>query len=727
MTKIVYIILTLICIQSFGQTWQQIGPKGGYFKEFTFHPTNPSIIYAGSDDGGGVWKSTDGGINWTLLTASFPNMTGWSITIDPVNTDTLYACDVYSRYGILKSTDGGSSWIQIVNGLSSQYDRMVSGIALKNSDTLFISTGEGASTNPPRPGNGVFRSDNGGNSWSPAGLQDTTVLSIGSNVFGTIFAGTESYGLKFSNDNGSTWSTHPQINSTTRVYEVELQDSVVAVASTAGIYLSTNWGINFTNTGLTNNFNFDVSIQDIYPTIELWSTSYAGLQNYSSITGNWTLVSHPLIDNKLVIGIGAKGNSIMIGTFTNGPIYLSNDWGTNWTEAVNSPSCTELNGLNIDPNNSNKMRTCLLGTYGFSTNDKCIYETIDAGNSWTRKGPNAHALCINSNPANFNTAFVGTFSQGLFKSTDGFDSFTNVINGNTIADVIVSALDTNIVLVSEGEMDFSNAYIKRSTDGGSTYTVVNNLAVNRLTFNTSNNDTVYAATFNGVYRSVDFGTTWDPWVLGGTTILSLSHNNNTLYAGTSDGILYKIVGGNVTNVSGNWDTPVQIKSIYQTGSNLFVGLNGAEQDTTALLHGSIWNSINEGQSWANITTNMSSTNAYGNNVMGSVNSELLLATYGGGIFKSNNLILNVSESRYYNQQVQLFPNPTEDYINVNAFEPIQSYSLIDMNGRIVKFKFVSKLFSSKLRINISDLDYGLYTLLIQLENNKTFANKVYKQ
>ena len=258
MTKIVSIILTLICIQAFGQTWQQIGPKGGYFKEFTFHPTNPSIIYAGSDDGGGVWKSTDGGINWALLTASFPNMTGWSITIDPLNMSTVYACDVYSRYGILKSTDGGSTWSQIVNGLSSQYDRMVSGITLKNSDTLFISTGEGATTNPPRPGNGVFRSDNGGSSWSAVGLQDTTVLSIGSNVFGTIFAGTESYGLKFSNDNGSTWSTHPQINSTTRVYEVEVQDSVVAVASTAGIYLSTNWGINFTNTGLASNFNFSI-------------------------------------------------------------------------------------------------------------------------------------------------------------------------------------------------------------------------------------------------------------------------------------------------------------------------------------------------------------------------------------------------------------------------------------------------------------------------------------
>ena len=89
--------------------------------------------------------------------------------------------------------------------------------------------------------------------------------------------------------------------------------------------------------------------------------------------------------------------------------------------------------------------------------------------------------------------------------------------------------------------------------------------------------------------------------------------------------------------------------------------------------------------------------------------------------------MNVSELRYYTQQVQLFPNPTADCLNVNVFEPIQSYSLVDMNGEIVKFEFVSQLFSSKLMINISDLDSGLYMLLIQLINNKIVTKRVYKQ
>lgn len=731
MKKLVSIILIINCVQTFGQTWQQIGPSGGYFKEFAFHPTNPSIIFAGSDDGGGVWKSINGGQDWNLLTANFPNMTGWSITIDPLSPNTIYVCDVYSRHGLLKSTDGGNTWSQIVNGLSSQYDRMVSGIAIKSSDTLFISTGEGANTDPPRPGNGIFKSFNGGNSWTQTGLQDTTVLSIGSNVFGTIFAGTESDGLKYSNDNGATWFNHPQIPTTSGINEIEVQDSVIALASTAGIYLSTNWGVNFTNTGLAGNFNFDVFIQSISPTIELWSTTFSGLQRYSSASSAWTIISDPLINNKLVIGIGARDTNVFIGTFSNGPIYLSDDNGVSWSATNTSPVCTEINDFIIDPNNPSRILTCLLGTYniGGSFNDQCIYETMNNGLSWVRKGPNAHALCLTQNPLKFNSCYLGTFSQGLYKTSDGFNSYVNLIGGNKwIADVAVSGADTNIVLVAEFDLDLIQFSIKRSIDGGNNFNVVSNQPVNRLLFNPFDNDTIYAATTNGIILSSDYGLTWNPWQIIGNNIQSLGYFDDTLYAGTDTGQLYRIAGNNASNISGNWAVPVEIKSIYKNGTNLFVGLNGAEKDTTNILNGGVWRSNNGGASWTDVTLDMTSTNVYGHNVIESVNADLLVATYGGGIFKSSNLILNLNELGQLDEHlIQVYPNPVQDILNINADECIKSYVLVDINGRIIKYKVVNQYFNSELNVNLSDVETGVYTLLIQLENNKTIANKVYKQ
>ena len=706
----IFISLLLIAYnQLYGQNWIQIGPKGGYFKEFTFHPNNPSIIYAGSDDGGGVWKSTDGGINWALMTGNFPNMTGWSITLDQLNPDTIFACDVYSRYGLLKSTDGGNTWSQMVNGLSSQYDRMVSGIAFKSSDTLFISTGEGATTDPPRPGNGVFKSYDGGNSWNPAGLQGSTVPSIGSNVFGTIFAGTESNGLQYSNDNGLNWYAHPNIPSFSAIYEIEVEDSVIAVASTSGIFLSTDWGISFINTGLTGNFNFDISIQSTSPTIELWTTTFAGLQKYSSSTASWSIVSDPLINNKLVIGIGISGSTVMIGTFSNGPIYLSNNNGTNWSTTNVSPTCTEINDLIVDPNNSARIFTCLLGTYniGGNYNDQCIYETTDNGISWVRKGPNAHALCLTANPLNFNTCYLGTFSKGLFKTTDGFNSYSNLISGNKwIADIVVNQIDTNIVLLAEYDLNLVQFSIKRSIDGGNTFAVTSNQPVNRLILNPNNNDTVYAATLNGIIRSTDNGLTWNSWLLSGKNILSLGYYDSILYAGTEDGELYKVTGNTSINISGNWQTPIQVKSIYKKQNNLFVGLNGAEQDTIKVLNGGIWTTSDGGTSWTEITTDMSSTNIYGNNVISSVNSDLLVATYGGGIFKSSNFILNAYDNEHSDVLIQVYPNPTEDYLIVTTAENIKYYSLVDLNGRIVKAETIIGATNSELKIKISNLQTG---------------------
>ena len=76
-----------------------------------FDPVDPDIIWIGSP-AGGLWKSVDGGSNWTTNTDNLPVIGISSIAIDPINTQNMLivtgdadGTDTYS-IGILKSTDG---------------------------------------------------------------------------------------------------------------------------------------------------------------------------------------------------------------------------------------------------------------------------------------------------------------------------------------------------------------------------------------------------------------------------------------------------------------------------------------------------------------------------------------------------------------------------------------------------------------------------------------------
>ncbi len=628
------------------QTWTQIGPEGGYFKEFTIDPSNANTIYAGSDDGGGIWKSLDGGMNWSLLTSNFPNMTGWRVVLDDNNSSVVYGCDLYGRYGLLKSVDGGQNWTIANTGLSSIYDKMVSGLAVKTADTLFISTGESTTSNPVRPGNGVFRSYDAGATWLPAGLQGTTVPAIGKNDFGTIFAGTENLGLHYTNDNGMNWIAHPDIPSSGSIYEIDTDGNTLVVASSEGVFLSTDWGINFTYIGLVGEFNFDACIHRTNPDIEIFSSTTNGLKRYSSLTANWTLVTGTYFSDQIIIGLESDGTNVYCSGFSNSPIEVSDDGGNNWSPANSSPIATELSDLYLNPANNNHLMCCLLGSYDLDGDfdRESVYESLDGGQTWNRKGPDAHALCLTVNPQNDQEFYLGSFAQGVYKTTDRFDTFTQLSpDGFAVGEIAVSSSNPDIVIISEVDWNGGpSASLKRSTDAGNSFNTVANIAANRLLFHPLNNDTVYAATFDGIYRSIDFGLSFNPWLLSGEDCGSIATRENDLFVGTNDGKAFKISGGIATEITGNWNFPVEIKSIKTIGGDLFVGMNGAEKDTTMVLEGSIWQSSDDGLNWQDITSDMTSTNIYGNNVIETDGQELYVATYGGGIFRSSGVNLTVS-------------------------------------------------------------------------------------
>ena len=123
---------------------------------------------------GEVSKSTDGGVTWVNARVA----TGVStLAIDPQDQDTVYAA-TYSS-GVLKSTNGGASWSSVNSGLpfnkasdGSSYLYWVRALVVdpQNSNTVYAGTA----------GGGVFKSTDGGASWSAlnSGLTSLSVNAL---------------------------------------------------------------------------------------------------------------------------------------------------------------------------------------------------------------------------------------------------------------------------------------------------------------------------------------------------------------------------------------------------------------------------------------------------------------------------------------------------------------------------------------------------------------------
>lgn len=131
----------------------------------------PGAAYRGN----GIYKSTDGGLTWVLLTSTKgdPSVFGsaqntfqynWRIAVNPINSDVYVA----SWGGIHKSTDEGNSWTQVLNGggVSSSTARY-SDISISSQGVMYATL---SSTGVPDKG--IFRSTDG-NNWvniTPAAL-----------------------------------------------------------------------------------------------------------------------------------------------------------------------------------------------------------------------------------------------------------------------------------------------------------------------------------------------------------------------------------------------------------------------------------------------------------------------------------------------------------------------------------------------------------------------------
>jgi hypothetical protein len=150
--------------------WQPIGPYSidGRASAIATDPTDSNTFYIGAA-AGGLWKTTDHGTNWHCITDTFGSLSIGCITIDPTNTQTLYiglgecngSSDSYPGDGLWKSTNGGNSW----NSLGFESAQYIAKIIIDplNHQQLFVAIpGPNSLSDTNR---GVFRSTDGGATW----------------------------------------------------------------------------------------------------------------------------------------------------------------------------------------------------------------------------------------------------------------------------------------------------------------------------------------------------------------------------------------------------------------------------------------------------------------------------------------------------------------------------------------------------------------------------------
>ena len=155
------------------QTWQQAGPTniGGRMTSIVVDPNDVNRVWAGAA-GGGVWQSNDGGSSWGTNWHDEPSLNIGSLCIDPNNPDWLYcgtgeanlSADSYAGVGLYRSVDGGASWQLLYPATSSNIPTRIGRIAVDPFDSTHIFlAGVGHSNNEVR---GLFESRDSGISWS---------------------------------------------------------------------------------------------------------------------------------------------------------------------------------------------------------------------------------------------------------------------------------------------------------------------------------------------------------------------------------------------------------------------------------------------------------------------------------------------------------------------------------------------------------------------------------
>lgn len=162
-----------------GVTWTRLSPPGG--RGIAIDPNNHNVLYVTTGNGGGIYKTTDGGANWAILPNSPQGVINYALITDPIRPNTVYAGNSHDN-GFYMSTDGGASWSNINTGLPN-VNIYFTLIPTNNPNVLYTTTSSGiyvyGLSSPPVVG--IQFSPNGSNGWFTTSPATGTVTATSGN------------------------------------------------------------------------------------------------------------------------------------------------------------------------------------------------------------------------------------------------------------------------------------------------------------------------------------------------------------------------------------------------------------------------------------------------------------------------------------------------------------------------------------------------------------------
>ncbi len=484
------VILFLLLIahsEAFGQ-WVQIGGNGGaYISSFVLCG---SKVYAGTNNG--VIVSADSGITWIELDSGDEDN---NISVLFAHEGKVFEGARTGSIFNLDSSDDSTSYEYTLPGPVSGFAAIGPFLFAATSQELGYTQALASSTNM-------------GATWElgSGNFATFSVNTFSISPYSELFAGTTDSGIIFSLDFGNSWQTTPDDSIFNSIEVVSLAtegNNVYAGTEYYGVYRSTDDGETWA--AINTELPLNVSVSALYP---VGSWIYAGTDSgvFLSMDSGLTWTPHNTgLTNLDVQAFIMNGNIMLAGTNGDG-IFLSTDSGLTWRAGITSLSDVQITTLF---NNGNDLFAGLTNFHG-------VIRSIDEGKTWQAVSPNPTILSIRGFANIDNILFMGTSESSigpytLYLSTDNGSTW---INDSSYRGGEIYAFDTIGFNIFAAAAD-SGIFV--STDTGISWSAIDSgLGAGVIVASLSTiGDTLFAATYDGVYRSVDTGHFWQSIGLAG--------------------------------------------------------------------------------------------------------------------------------------------------------------------------------------------------------------------